>query len=91
LFATKVRDRALQKEKVEEREAMILDLDLAKNCMFIVEAGLIFIHKEAMVDLEKARQPKALYQRQNRLQVSGHRYLIEETTDCVKLQREKRE
>jgi hypothetical protein len=44
-----------------------------------------------MVGLEKARQPKALYQRQAILQVLGHRYLIEETTDCVNIQREEYE
>jgi len=49
---------------------------------------LICIRKEAMVDLEKARQPKALYQRQKILQVPGCRYLTEETTDCVNIQSE---
>lgn len=49
---------------------------------------LICISKEAMVDLEKARQPKALYQRQKILQVPGRRYLTEETTDCVNIQSE---
>ena len=63
-----------------------MDFDFAKKGMFIDEAVLICIRKEAMVDLEKARQPKALYQRQKILQIPGHRYLIEEITDCLNIQ-----
>jgi hypothetical protein len=37
-----------------------MDLDFAKNGVCIDEAVLICIRKEAMVDLKKARQPKAL-------------------------------
>jgi hypothetical protein len=56
LFATRERDRILQREKVEEKEALVLDLDLAKNCMFIDEAGFN-LHTQRSYDRSRKGTP----------------------------------
>jgi hypothetical protein len=101
LHAARNSDRALKlrMEKIEEWEAMS-GMDFARNRVFIYEGRIHSAYTATLRSLSKrhANQKrfangKRHYNYHLRLHITGrgHRYLIEETSGCLNIQKEKSE
>src|ERR1700730_11710646 len=101
LHAARNSDRALKlrMEKIEEWEAMS-DMDFARNCVFIYEAGFILHTQRNYGRSRKGTPTKSVLPTAKGItittlgsisQAGDHRYLIEETSGCLNIQKEKSE